>query len=94
MSKIDNIFAKVISDEAICKEYGINDPQKYQNIAQGIKSLNGYVVAIATALQQIDKLVEAEKMDMRIRRTQGVVTIKDADMKSVYKKIVTLLEKA
>lgn len=94
MSKIDNIFAKVISDEAICKEYGINDPQKYQNIAQGIKSLNGYVVAIATALQQIDKLVEAEKMDMRIRRTQGIVTIKDADMKSVYKKIVTLLEKA
>ena len=94
MSKIDNIFAKVISDEAICKEYGINDPQKYQNIAQGIKSLNGYVVAIATSLQQIDKLVEAEKMDMRIRRTQGIVTIKDADMKSVYKKIVTLLEKA
>ncbi len=94
MSKIDNIFAKVISDEAICKEYGINDPQKYQNIAQGLKSLNGYVVAIATALQQIDKLVEAEKMDMRIRRTQGVVTIKDADLKSVYKKIVTLLEKA
>ena len=94
MSKIDNIFAKIISDEAICKEYGINDPQKYQNIAQGLKSLNGYVVAIATALQQIDKLVEAEKMDMRIRRTQGVVTIKDADLKSVYKKIVTLLEKA
>ena len=94
MSKIDNIFAKVISDEAICKEYGINGPQKYQNIAQGLKSLNGYVVAIATALQQIDKLVEAEKMDMRIRRTQGVVTIKDADLKSVYKKIVTLLEKA
>ena len=56
MSKIDNVFAKVISDEAICKEYGINDPQKYQNVAQGLKSLNGHVVAIATALQQIDKL--------------------------------------
>ena len=27
MSKIDNVFAKIISDEAICKEYGINDPQ-------------------------------------------------------------------
>ena len=94
MSKIDNVFAKVISDEAICKEYGINDPQKYQNVAQGLKSLNGHVVAKATALQQIDKLVEEQKMDMRIRGIQGAVVIKDTDLKSVYKKIVTLLEKA
>ena len=94
MSKIDNIFAKVISDEAICKEYGITDCYKYQNVAQGLKSLNGYVVAIATVLQQIDKLVEAQKMDMRIRGTQGAVVIKDTDLRAVYKKIVTLLEKA
>ena len=77
MSKIDNIFVKIISDEAICKEYGINDPQKYQNIAQGLKSLNGYVVAIATVLQQIDKLVEEQKMDMRIRGIQGAVVLKE-----------------
>ena len=51
-------------------------------------------MAIATALQQIDKLVEEQKMDMRIRGIQGAVVIKDTDLKSVYKKIVTLLEKA
>ena len=94
MSKIDNVFVKIISDEAICKEYGINAPQKYQNIAQGLKSSNGYVVAIATVLQQIDKLVEEQKMDMRIRGIQGAVVLKEAELKSVYKKIVTLLEKA
>ena len=94
MSKIDNVFAKIISDEAICKEYGINDPQKYQNVAQGLKSLNGNVVALARALPQIDKLVGVQQMDMRIRGIQGSVLIKETDLKSVYKKIVTLLEKA
>jgi hypothetical protein len=94
MSKIDNIFVKVISDEAICKEYDIKDAYKYQNIAQGLKSPNGHIVAIATALQQIDKIVEEQKMDMRLRGTQGAVVVKDTDLRAVYKKIVTMLEKA
>lgn len=94
MSKIDNIFVKVITDEEIVREYNISRPEQYTNIAQGLRSINAYVVAIATALKNLDTIIEQEKSDMRLRHKSGSVIIKDADMKSVYKKIVTLLEKA
>lgn len=94
MSKIDNIFVKVITDEEIIREYNISRPEQYTNIAQGLRSINAYVVAIATALKNLDTIIEQEKSDMRLRHKSGSVIIKDADMKSVYKKIVTLLEKA
>lgn len=94
MSKIDNIFVKVITDEEIVREYNITRPEQYTNIAQGLRSVNAYVVAISTALKNLDTIIEQEKSDMRLRHKSGSVIIKDADMKSVYKKIVTLLEKA
>lgn len=93
MSKIDNIFVKVITDDEIVKEYNITRPEQYTNIAQGLRSVNAYVVAISTALKNLDTIIEQEKSDMRLRHKSGSVIIKDADMKSVYKKIVTLLEK-
>ena len=94
MGKIDNIFVKVVTDEAIVKEYNISRPEQYTNIAQGLRSVNAYVVTIATALKQLDTLIEQEKSDMRIRHKTGSVNLKDTDLKSVYKKIITLLEKA
>lgn len=94
MSKIDNIFVKVITDEEFVKEYNVSRPEQYTNIAQGLRSVNTYVVAIATALKNLDTIIEQEKADMRLKHKTGSVIIKDADMKSVYKKIVTLLEKA
>lgn len=94
MSKIDNIFVKVITDDEIVREYNITRPEQYTNIAQGLRSVNAYVVAISTALKNLDTIIEQEKSDMRLRHKSGSVIIKDADMKSVYKKIVTLLEKA
>lgn len=94
MSKIDNIFVKVITDEEIVREYNITRPEQYTNIAQGLRSVNAYVVAISIALKNLDTIIEQEKSDMRLRHKSGSVIIKDADMKSVYKKIVILLEKA
>lgn len=93
MSKIDNIFNKVITDEDIVKEYNISNPEQYTNIAQGLRSVNAYVVTIATALKSLNTIIEQEKSDMRIRHKTGSVVVKDADMKKVYKNIVTLLEK-
>lgn len=46
MSKIDNIFARVITDEEIVREYNISRPEQYTNIAQGLRSVNTYVAAL------------------------------------------------
>ena len=93
MSKIDNIFAKVVSQSFICKEYGINDPERYDNIVTGIKSSNGYVSAIATILKEVNMAYELQRQDMSIRRKEGTPVLQDNDMKSIYRKVVGILEK-
>ena len=93
MSKIDNIFAKVVSQSFICKEYGINDPERYANIVTGIKSSNGYVSAIATILKEVNMAYELQRQDMSIRRKEGTPVLQDNDMKSIYRKVVGILEK-
>lgn len=94
MSKIDNIFKKIISDATFCKDLEIKDPELYKNIALGLKAKDVNICATATMLQLIDKISEKIKSDMRIRRIVGDVHLKEEDKKAVYRKIVTLLEKA
>lgn len=93
MSKIDNIFAKVISNPQICREYGITDPERYDNIVSGIKSPNGYVSAIATILKEVNMAYELQRQEMTIRRKEGTAVLQDNDMKSIYRKVVAILEK-
>ena len=93
MSKIDNIFKKVITDEDLVNEYNISNPDQYTNISQGLHSTNNYVVAIATALKQLDSVIEQVKAEMRIRHKSDSVVIQEADYKKIYKKVITLLER-
>lgn len=93
MSKIDNLFAKVISDPAFCREYGVTNPENYDNIAVGLKSSNGYIVAVATALKEINFTYERQVADLKIRDKEGTAFLQDSDMRTIYKKIVTILEK-
>lgn len=96
MSKIDNIFSKVISNPQLCKEYGITDPEQYDNIVAGIKSSNGYVSAIATILKEVNMAFELQKQEVSIRRKEGkegTAVLQDSDMKSIYRKVVGILEK-
>ena len=93
MSKIDNIFAKVISNPQICREYGINDPERYDNIVSGMKSSNGYVAAIATILKEVNMAYELQRQDMAIRRKEGTPVLQESDMRSIYRKVVGILEK-
>ena len=77
----------------ICKEYGINDPERYDNIVSGIKSSNGYVSAIATILKEVNTAYELQRQEMSIRRKEGTPVLQDNDMKSIYRKVVGILEK-
>lgn len=93
MSKLDNIFIKVVSNPQICNEYSITDPERYTSIAAGLKSPNGYVVAIATILKEVGTAYEKQKSDMAIRRKEGTVILQENDLRSIYRKIVSILEK-
>lgn len=94
MSKIDNVFAKVIADPAFCNEYGITDPEKYDNIATGLKSSNQYVVAVATALKEMNLIAEKQRSESRIRGKESKFVLQDNEARALYKKIITILEKA
>ena len=93
MSKIDNIFIKVISDPLICKEYDI-DVSKYSNIAQGLKSTNVYVNSIAQLLSIIDKKVEEEKTNQRIKNISEPIVLQESFKDTTYKKILSTLQKS
>lgn len=93
MSKLDNIFIKVVSNPQICNEYSITNPERYTSIAAGLKSSNGYVVAIATLLKEVGGAYEKQKSDMAIRRKDGAVIIQENDLRSIYRKIIGILEK-
>lgn len=92
MSKIDNIFKKVISDPEMRKQYDI-DPKQYSNINQGMMSNNVFVKTVAILLSSIDKHVEADKTNMRIMNQSGPVILTESFKTSLYKKLVSTLQK-
>lgn len=92
MSKIDNIFLKIISDEKLIKAYGIN-PKMYRDLEAGKRTGNVYVKTIAEIVDQLNKKINEVKSDMRIRNKVGPVILDDATFQSIYKKAVSSLNK-
>lgn len=91
MSKIDTIFKEIISDKELVEAFGYN-PSAYTSIAQGSKSTNKYVRAIANMLIAYDKKVEEVGMDMRIKGQTGKIVIEDNVKDSIYRRLVKDLE--
>ena len=91
MSKIDNIFRKVISDANLREQYNI-DPDEYQNISQGLKSYNLYVKCIATIIQSIDKTIELDKANSYGSNVGTPRVLSDSAKNALYKKILSELQ--
>lgn len=87
MGKIDIMFHEIISSDKLVNEYGYN-PDKYESISQGCKSENKYVRTIANMLLALDKNIESQKMDMRIRNKTGKVVLSQSVWDSIYRKLV------
>lgn len=92
MSKIDNIFLKIISDEQLANRFDI-DPSKYSNIDGGKKAANKYVKAIAELIEQLNVRINNKKDEMKIRHKTGTVALSDVDFQAVYKSIVSVINK-
>ena len=52
MSKVDNIFLKIISDERLISTFDIV-PSKYRSLDDGKRALNPYVKAIAEIVDHL-----------------------------------------
>lgn len=91
MSKLDNIFKKVIADEAIAGKYAIT-PDRYQTVDQGSNAMNPYVKYVARALYNIDKEVEEAKERMRQQYKSEAVKLSDDQLKSIYKVTLPILD--
>ena len=92
MSKVDNMFLKIISDERLASTFDIV-PSKYRSLDDGKRALNPYVKAIAEIVDLLNKNINEMKSDMRIRNKIGPVVLVDEDMAPIYKKALSLLPK-
>lgn len=92
MSKIDNIFLKIIGDEQLSNRFDI-DPSKYRNIGEGKKAANKYVKGIAELIEQLNVRINNQRDEMKIRHITGTVVLSDVDFQAVYKSIVSVINK-
>ncbi len=92
MSKVDNIFLKIISDERLISTFDIV-PSKYRSLDDGKRALNPYVKAIAEIVDQLNKKISVAKSDMRIRNKVGPVVLDEVDFQPIYKKVLSILSK-
>lgn len=92
MSKTDTLFCRILQDDNLCKEYEIPNASSIQSITEGLRSSNRYVKTIATLVEQLDKVVEAQKMEMRLKKKEGPVVLTESEKKSIYRKMLTQLQ--
>lgn len=84
MSKIDNIFQKVISDADFRREYDVH-PEYYKTIHDGYNTANPYVRSVAKVLLEIDKQVSEMEREQRIRNLEGKIELPDSFKSKLYK---------
>lgn len=92
MSKVDNMFLKIINDERLASTFDIV-PSKYRSLDDGKRAVNPYVKAIADIIDELNININKVKEDMIIRNKLGPVVMEDADFQPIYKKVLSLLTK-
>ena len=88
---LDNIFKEIMSDEEFCKLFPVTEGN-YKNIAQGLKSDNKLIVALATALKDIDRTIARHHGSGSIdNKKDGVDYLSLEEKKTIYRKIALLI---
>jgi len=88
---LDNIFKEIMSDEEFCKLFPVAEGE-YKNISQGLKSNNKLIVALATALKDIDKtILRHHGLGRMDSQKDGLDYLSTDEMKTIYRKIALLI---
>ena len=92
MSKVDNIFVRIVRDEKLQRQFEY-DASRYRDLAEGKRSANKYVRAIAEIIELLNLKIVEIKSDMKLKHLSGPVIMNDNDFQSIYKIVVTSLNK-
>ena len=87
MSKIDNIFKRVLSDADFRREYDVR-PEIYETVSDGFLATNPYVKAVARILIEIDKQVSEMEREQRIRNLEGKIELPETFKSKLYKLMI------
>jgi len=89
--RLDNIFREIMSDKEFCQLFPV-EPGEYKNIAQGKKSNNKLIVALATALKDIDlTIIKHHSTGSLENKKNGVDYLEKNEMQTIYRKIALML---
>lgn len=92
MSKVDNIFVRIVRDEKLQRQFEY-DASRYRDLAEGKRSANKYVRAIAEIIELLNLKIVEIKSDMKLKHLSGPVIMNDNDFQAIYKMVVTSLNK-
>lgn len=92
MSKVDNIFVRIVRDEKLQRQFEY-DASRYRDLAEGKRSANKYVRAIAEIIELLNLKIVEIKSDMKLKHLSGPVIMNDNDFQAIYKIVVTSLNK-
>ncbi len=88
---LDNIFKEIMSDEDFCNLFPVTKGE-YKNIAQGMKSDNKLIVALATALKEIDRTIARHHGSGNTdNKIDGLDYLNPDEKKTIYRKIALLI---
>lgn len=88
---LDNIFKEIMSDEEFCKLFPVAIGE-YKNIAQGLKSDNKLIVALATALKEIDRTIAKHHGSGNTNnKKDGLDYLNPDEKQTIYRKIAYLI---
>lgn len=89
--RLDNIFKEIMSDKEFCQLFPV-EPGEYKNMAQGLKSKNNLIKALATALKDIDTTILKHHIAGSLdNKKNGVDYLEKSEMQTIYRKIALLL---
>lgn len=91
MTKLDNIFLRVISNPKLCEEFQV-DPAEFSNINEGLLSNDPHVHTIAQMLVDIDAKVSEMKSSDLFGPKETPLELSDTQKSTIYKRVLQSLK--
>ena len=91
MGKYDKLFEKIVTNDELASELGM-DARRYKTVADAKKAVtNKKVRAIAEIISEVGSKLDLKKSNARV--LSEVATQDESEYQTIYRKIVSLLTK-
>ena len=91
MGKYDTLFEKIVTNDELASELGM-EARRYKTVADAKKAVaNKKVRAIAEIISEVGSKLDLKKSNARV--LSEVATLDESEYQSIYRKIVSLLTK-